>query len=158
MMTYICMPKSLIHGWAMKTYANQPYSSREPVNLFIRELSPTFTPAVSRICWLLDSWNPFDNSIPEVLKLTSLPNTIEHFFLEETGPPHPLTRRIQDKRNPSCKGQSSQDKGQLLPQTVFSHDQSLKDTYGHPVASCEFMAKLLIANESLQKVDQKVKW
>jgi len=46
-----------IHMYAQKidawlryeTYANQPYSTREQINLFIRELSATFASAVSRI-------------------------------------------------------------------------------------------------------------
>jgi hypothetical protein len=33
-----------------ETYANHPYSSREQINLFIRELSATFAPTVSHIC------------------------------------------------------------------------------------------------------------
>jgi hypothetical protein len=153
-MTYICMPKSFDSWLRYEIYANWPYSPREQVNLFLRKLSPLFTPAVSRILRLLDSWNPFDNSTPEVFKLTSLPNTIECFLLEETGTPHPLIRRMQDKRYLHHKGQSSQGKG-LLPQTVTNYDQTLKDiycqycgTHGHTGATCAFMAKLLIVSES----------
>ena len=38
-----------------EAYANQPYSARETVNLFLRELSPHFAPAISRIRWLMDT-------------------------------------------------------------------------------------------------------
>jgi hypothetical protein len=67
-----------------EAYANHPYSAREQVNHFIRELSPTFAPAVDRITRLLDGWNPFNNNIPEALKITALPNTIERYMMEES--------------------------------------------------------------------------
>jgi hypothetical protein len=82
-----------IHLYAQKfdawlrneTYANRPYSPWEQVNHFIRELSSTFNPAVSQIRHLLDTWNPFNTNVLEVLKTTSLPNTIDRFMMEETG-------------------------------------------------------------------------
>jgi hypothetical protein len=64
-----------------ETYANRPYSPREQVNKFINELSPTFAPAISRVRHLLDTWNPYDNTTQEVLKITALPNTIERLWL-----------------------------------------------------------------------------
>jgi hypothetical protein len=54
------------------------------VNHFIRELSSIFAPAVSRIRRLMDTWNPYDNNVPEPLRLTSLPNTIERYMTEES--------------------------------------------------------------------------
>jgi hypothetical protein len=68
-----------------ETYANHPYSPREQINLFIRELSPTFM-LLSAV--FAESWTagtPLTTTLPELLKLTSLPNTIERFLLEETG-------------------------------------------------------------------------
>jgi len=52
-----------VHFYAQKfdswlkyeAYANRPYSARETVNLFLKELSPHFAPAISRIRWLMDT-------------------------------------------------------------------------------------------------------
>jgi hypothetical protein len=82
-----------IHLYAQKfdswlryeSYANQPYSPREQVNLFIKELSTYYAPAISRIRRLMDAWQPFDMSIPEPLRLPVLPNSIEWFMMEESG-------------------------------------------------------------------------
>lgn len=135
-----------IHLYAQKfdawlryeTYANCPYSPREQINLFIRELSPTFTPAVSRIRRLLDSWNPFDNTTPELLKLTSLPNTIERFLFKEMGTSNLCVWRMQDKRTTNRRGYGNTPS--ILPPDITP--QQIKDIYcqycgahGHPRTS-----------------------
>jgi hypothetical protein len=107
----ICAPKSTdcdddIHVYAQRfdawlryeTYAGRPYSPGEQVNKFINELSSSFAPAVSRIRRLLDAWNPFNLTTPEVLRITTLPNTIERFMVEETGSSTPHIRQMVDKR------------------------------------------------------------
>jgi hypothetical protein len=81
-----------------ESYANQPYSLREQVNKFINELSPTFAPAISRVQRLLDAWNPFDVTVPEVLKITALPNTIERFMNEETGQNTIYIHKLHDRK------------------------------------------------------------
>lgn len=100
---HLCTQKFDAWLW-YETYANRPYSPREQINLFIRELSATFAPVVSRIRRLLDSWNVFDNTTPELLKLTSLPSTIERFLMEETGSTGTAThciRWMQDRHHSS---------------------------------------------------------
>jgi hypothetical protein len=138
-----------------ETYANRPFSPREQVNHFIRELSSAFNPAVSRIRRLLDAWNPFDTTVPEVLKITSLPNTIERYMMEETGTSLPQIRRMRDgkfaKRLPA-KLQTDNPKQDIVDKYCNFCGQ-----HGHISMNCEFMAKLLIANESLAKVDTKSK-
>jgi hypothetical protein len=150
-----------IHLYAQKfdawlryeNYANRPYSPREQVNKFITELSPVFAPAVSRVRQLLDAWNPFDLTVPEVLKITALPNTIERFMMEETGQTQCYIRKLQDKRTQRQRfGKTTTDNKELVDK--FCHFCGM---YGHVTTSCEFMAKLLIANESLSKVDPKAK-
>ena len=67
-------------------YTNQSYSPiGEQVNKFINELSSAFALAVSRVQHLLDAWNLFDHTVPKVLKITVLPNTMECSMNEETG-------------------------------------------------------------------------
>lgn len=120
-----------------ETYANRPNSPREQINLFIRRLSTTFTPAVSCIQRLLDNWNPFDNNTPELLKLNSLPNTIERFLLEETGRTS-NTLVITVILPPP----------QIYPETIIYHPRKTCQycgANGHPSTSSEFMAKLLHA-------------
>ncbi len=86
----ICAPKSTdcdddIHVYAQRfdawlryeTYAGRPYSPGEQVIKFINELSSSFAPAVSRIRRLLDAWNPFNLTTPEVLRITTLPNNCD---------------------------------------------------------------------------------
>jgi hypothetical protein len=150
-----------IHLYAQKfdawlqyeNYANRPYSPREQVNKFITELSPVFAPAVSRVRQLLDAWNPFDLTVPEVLKITALPNTIERFMMEETGQTQCYIRKLQDKRTQRQRfGKTTTDSKELVDK--FCHFCGM---HGHVTTSCEFMAKLLIANESLSKVDPKAK-
>jgi hypothetical protein len=137
------------------TYANRPYSPREQVNHFIRELSSTFNPAVSRIRRLLDAWNPFDTTVPEVLKITSLPNTIERYMMEETGTSLPQIRRMRDGKFAKwlpAKLQTDNPKQDIVDKYCNFCGQ-----HGHISTNCDFMAKLLIANESLAKVDTKSK-
>jgi hypothetical protein len=103
----MCPPKSSecgddIHLYAQKfdawlryeSYANRPYSPREQINKFVNELSPVFAPAISRIRRLLDAWNHYDLTVPEVLKITALPNTIERFMNEEAGNSTAYIRKI----------------------------------------------------------------
>jgi len=89
-----------------ETYANRPYSAREQVNHFIRELSPTFAPVVDRIRRLLDAWNPEDTAVPPALKITSLPNTIERYMVEAAGPSTTTAyiRKTQDHRQQKRHG------------------------------------------------------
>jgi hypothetical protein len=152
-----------IHLYAQKfdawlwyeTYANRPYSPREQINLFIRELSPTFAPAVSRIRRLLDGWQPYDKTVPELLKLTSLPTTIERFINEETNTSfsNPTIRRAQDKRYQNNKKPGTQ----IDTRPAVDKYCHYCGAHGHIGTNCDFMAKLLIAHESLMKVDSKTK-
>jgi len=169
----MCPPKSSecgddIHVYAQKfdawiryeTYANRPYSPREQINKFVNELSPTFAPAISRVRRLLDAWNPWDLVVPEVLKITALPNTIERFMHEEAGTGTPYIRAVNDgrKHRPSSKtGKGIQHKVQPPPSDVSDKLCSFCGCRGHEPPQCHFMAKLIIANESLTKVDPKVK-
>jgi hypothetical protein len=132
-----------------EAYANRPYSPREQVNHFIRELSPHFAPAVDRIRRLLDAWNPFDSTVPEALRITSLPNTIERYMMEETGGQPSVIGRMHDKKH--YKGIKS-----TKTETVDKYC-NFCGMYGHITVNCEFMAKLLLATESLSKVDGKTK-
>jgi hypothetical protein len=107
---------------------------------------------VDRIC-LLDSWNHFDSAVPEALKITSLPNTIERYMLEETGKSSSCIRRMNDK-----------DRNQKRTQHHKKEREPITDKYchfcgahGHITVNCEFMAKLLTAMEQMKKVDQKSK-
>jgi hypothetical protein len=146
-----------IDSWLRyETYANRPYSPREQVNLFIRELSSTFAPAVSQIWRLLDTWNPFDNIVPEPLKITSLPNTIEHYMMEEAGISPSHIRQINAKRH-----RRQTDKQGRMPdgpkKEVIDKFCNFCGMHGHISTNCDFMAKLLNANDSLNKVDGKLK-
>lgn len=94
------------------------------MNHFIRELSPTFAPAVDRIRRLLDGWNPFDNNIPEALKITSLPNTIKRNMMEETGKLPPCIRRMHDRNE---RDNTSRNK-KPIPK---KKDADIVDKYSH---------------------------
>jgi hypothetical protein len=152
-----------IHLYAQKfeawlryeTYANRPYSPREQINLFIRELSPTFAPAVSRIRGLLDGWQPYDKTVPELLKLTSLPTTIEWFLNEETHTSfsNPTIRCAHNKRHQHNKKPGTQIDTRLAVDKYCHYCGA----HGHIGINCDFMAKLLIAQESLMKADSKAK-
>jgi hypothetical protein len=151
----------------MKTYANFLYSTREQVNCFIRELSPTFAPEVSRIRRLLDTWQPYDTNTPNALQLKQLPNTIECYMMEETGN-NIWVRRIRDKhRNSPRENRDRRDgrDGKGKDKDKTSRDsQSLQDVccslcggHGHLDTQCNFSAKLLKTQESLKAIDQKRK-
>jgi len=150
-----------------ETYANCLYSTREQVNCFIRELSPTFAPAVSRIRCLLDTWQPYDTNTPNALQLKQLPNTIECYMMEETGN-NIWVRCIRDKhRNSPHENRDRRDgrDGKDKDKCKTSRDsRSLQDVYcslcgghGHPDTQCDFSAKLLKTQESLKAIDQKRK-
>jgi hypothetical protein len=146
MRIFTCMPRNLMHG----CYANRLYSPREQVNKFINELSPVFSPAVSRVRRLLDAWNPFDLTVPEVLKVTALPNTIERFMTEETGQSY--IRKLQDKRTSRQRNSKPNNDKELVDKYC-----SFCGMHGHITTNCEFMAKLLQASEMLCKIDAKAK-
>jgi hypothetical protein len=150
-----------------ETYANCLYSTREQVNCFIRELSPTFAPEVSRIRRLLDTWQPYDANTPNALQLKQLPNTIECYMMEETGN-NIWVRCIRDKhRNSPHENRDRRDgrDGKDKDKCKTSRDsRSLQDVYcslcgghGHPDTQCDFSAKLLKTQESLKAIDQKRK-
>ncbi len=162
----MCPPKSSecgddIHLYAQKfdawlryeSYANRPYSPREQINKFVNELSPVFAPAISRIRRLLDAWNHYDLTVPEVLKITALPNTIERFMNEEAGNSTAYIRKIHDAKKPRPKVP----KTQIQPAPVDDRYCHFCGCRGHEPSQCNLMAKLLIASESLAKVDPKVK-
>ncbi len=139
-----------------ENYANRPYSPREQVNKFISELSPVFAPAVSRVRRLLDAWNPFDVIAPEVLKITNLPNTIERFMTEEMGQGQSYIRAIHPNKAKSPH--------RSWKPTTNETRQDGQEKYcyfcgadGHEPPECRFMAKLVKAQESLNKVDSKTK-
>jgi len=104
-----------------ETYANRPYSAREQINKFVNELSPAFAPAISRVRRLLDAWNHYDLTVPEVLKITALPNTIERFMNEEAGTNNAYIRKIHDTRKPRQK----QPKVQPQPPPIDDNKQIL---------------------------------
>jgi len=91
-----------IHLYAQKfdawlqheTYTNCPNSPREQVYKYISELSPTFVPAIRHDQRLLDAWNPFDITVPEVLKITALPNMIERLMHEEVHNNSPILQKV----------------------------------------------------------------
>jgi hypothetical protein len=115
-----------------ETYANHLYSTREQVNCFIRELSPTFAPAVSRIRRLLDTWQPYDTNTPNALQLKQLPNTIECYMMEETGN-NIWVRRIRDKHRNSPRGnrdrRDGRDRKDKDKDKTSRDSQSLQDVY-----------------------------
>jgi len=155
-----------IHLYAQKfdawlryeNYANRPYSPREQVNKFISELSPHFAPAISRVRRLLDAWNPFDITVPEVLKIAALPNTIERFMNEEVGSNSMHIRKITvDRRNRT--GQKTLKNSQKDTNTKDGKDEYCEycGDFGHPTNACLFIAKLMNINEKLDKVDSKTR-
>ena len=128
------------------------------MNKFINELSPTFAPAISRVRRLLDTWNPYDNTTPEVLKITALPNTIERFMAEELGQQGSHIRKIntpnRNKMRPPPQQKSDVAVEQADSMDVYCH---FCGEYGHPPTKCHFMAKLMKASASSDKVDSKTK-
>jgi hypothetical protein len=106
---------------------------------------------VDRIRRLLDAWNPFDNIVPEALKITSLPNTIECYMMEETGTHTSVVCCMHDKR------QSRGPKPMKMDSGIVDKYCHFCGMYGHTTSHCEFMAKLMLAMESLAKVDRKTK-
>jgi hypothetical protein len=152
-----------IHLYAQKfdswlryeSYANRPYSPREQVNLFIRELSTTFSPAVSRVRRLMDAWQPFDTNVPELLRLSTLPNTIERFLTEETGS-LPYIRQLKDKRRTATRTRDHESKDKDS-RPVVDKICSFCGTHGHVKHNCDFMAKFLTATDATTKVDAKSK-
>lgn len=145
-----------IHLYAQKfdawlryeSYANQPYSPREQVNKFINKLSHNFAPVISCVHRLLDAWNPFDITVPEVQKLTALPNTIECFMNKETGQSHAYIHKLHDRKQGNI-GNWSQHHSDTPHSELTDKYCIFCGQYGHTTTSCAFMAKLIIASEFL---------
>jgi len=154
-----------IHLYAQKfdswlkyeAYANRPYSARETVNLFLRELSPHFAPAVSRIRRLMDTWNQYDPHVPEPLRITSLPVTIERYMNEETNTPY--IRRMHHPASPHKGGRlvgPAEDKNR---DARPSQDKTCRlcGGYGHDDEHCDFTAKWMNVQDASKKVDARLK-
>jgi len=182
--TFLLPPKSTecnedVHLYAQKfdgwlkyeAYANRPYSVRETVNLFLRELSPHFAPAVSRVRRLMDTWNQYDPNVPEPLKIDALPVTIERFLNEETNTNSPWIRRLHHNASPRKSGR--QPPGRQQPgrphnptddKTREKDPRVAKDcicrlcgSFGHDDNHCDFMAKWINASDAAKTVDAKLK-
>jgi hypothetical protein len=145
-----------------EAFANMPYSARETVNLFLRELSPHFAPAISRVRRLMDTWNQYDPSVPEPLRITSLPVTIERFLNEETNTTTtPWIRRMHSNPSPRKGGRPTHvpDDKSRDKDTRQAKDRTCRlcGGYGHEDAHCDFMAKWINAQDALKTVDAKLK-
>jgi len=163
-----------IHLYAQKfdswlkyeAYANRPYSARETVNLFLRELSPHFALAISRIRRLMDTWNQYDPHVPEPLKITSLPATIERFLNEETSST-PWVRRLHHHSSATSPKKGQRHQPTSDDKTTRSKDKdtrSAKDKicrlcggYGHDDPNCDFMARWMNASDAAKSVDARTR-
>jgi hypothetical protein len=137
-----------------EAYANRPYSSRETVNHFIRGLSQHFAPAVNRIRRLMDTWNPYDTNVPEPLRITTLPNMVDRFMIEECGNALHIRRIQNPKQDHRDKDMKDKTRESDTRQTVDIYWQFC-GAHGHPSTNCDFMDKWITAHESLKKVDAK---
>lgn len=94
------------------------------------------------ICQLLDAWNPFDNNVPEALRIITLPNTIECYMMEEKAHHMACIRPMQDKHNnrktPGLELNNQPRKEVVDKFCIFC------GTFGHITTNCELMAQLLI--------------
>ncbi len=136
------------------------------MNLFLRELSPHFAPAISRIRRLMDTWNPYDLHVPEPLKITSLPVTIERFLNEETSTPwirrlHHHSCAASPKRGQRHHRQGTDD-GATRPKDKDT--RPIKDKicrlcggYGHDDSKCDFTAQWINVSDAAKSVDAKTK-
>lgn len=110
---------------------------------------------MDRIRRLLDAWNPFNANVPEALRITTLPNTTERYMKEERGQSMSHIRRMQERK--STRKVPTSDFNKQYRREVVDKYCNFCGAFGHITTNHEFMAKLLIANESLSKVDSKVK-
>lgn len=104
---------------------------------------------------MLDTWNPFDTNVPEELQITSLPNTIDHFMMEETGHKMPQIRQMRDKK--FIKYHAEKQNIDNIKRNIADKYCDFCGQHGHISTNCDFMAKFIIATVSLNKVDVKVK-
>lgn len=84
-----------------------------------------------------------------------MPNTIEHYMMEEQGQHMAYIWQMQDKRN--NRKTSGPELNKHPRKEMVDKFCNFCGTFGHTTTNCKFMAKLLIANESITKVDGKVK-
>jgi len=61
------------------------YNEREQVTIFIRGLDARYDKAIQRVRQLLDVGKKTDSTVPEPLKLTALPTSIERYLSEANG-------------------------------------------------------------------------
>ncbi len=85
--------------------------------------------------------------MPEVLKIASLPNTVECFMMEEKGTTLPQCSQMFVNHSTE---KPHTDNSKIKQCRFFGQ-------HGHISRNCDFMAKLIITPESQNKVDIKVK-
>jgi hypothetical protein len=140
-------------------FAGRIYKPREQLNKFLLGLDPSYQPAISRIRRQMDNWSASDDTIPDVLTLSNLPNLIEKYLDEEGG--HPVINRL-DRRNdrrPRGDGGVSRD---LLKQDEDARSYvdtkcNFCQTYGHLKHNCDRMALWLHLKDASKQVDDKMR-
>ncbi|MFN9980085.1 MAG: hypothetical protein ACK53Y_09240, partial [bacterium] len=65
--------------------AGQYYSEQDQVNLFLDGLDPIWENCVTRAKSLMENTKINDKSVPEILQLEKIPDTMERFYRQETG-------------------------------------------------------------------------
>jgi hypothetical protein len=99
-------------------FAGRDYSPREQLNIFLRGLDSANSPAVTRIRHIMDTWSTTDPITPDVLEITTLPNTIEKFMEEDGGKAH--IRALNKPRTPGNDQRSKFSDRQFRPQILQS--------------------------------------
>jgi hypothetical protein len=81
----------------------------------------------------MDTWNAYDTTVSEPLRITTLPNTVEQFMAEESGITTPIMRRMGHTRKGIDKDNREKTLHNVL--TPFVHSVDNMVTQAHNVTS-----------------------
>lgn len=143
-------------------FAGRQYKPREQLNMFLRGLDPSYAPAVRRSRHIMDTWGPNDTKVPDILELSTLPNTIEKYMEEDGGVPVIRTMRNRNvgNRNSATRhprlNTSNSDGKKPESRNFFDVRCDLCNMFGHVKYDCDRMATYLTLKDNEKKVDDKL--
>jgi len=161
---YAIKVQSYLNGEAI---AGRNYTQKEQAGLFLNGLSAQYRPAIRKARLMLDMHGPTNHSVPDVLKLSALPSTIERWHEEETGQSivrvayksdretNTTDRRNKNNGTHGPRYQPQDNRQRNVPTT----DQkcSVCGAYGHNKTQCHPFAKYLLCKQADSRTDDAAK-
>jgi hypothetical protein len=142
--------------------AGQYYSEKEQVNLFLDGLDPIWENCVTRAKSLMENTKINDKSVPEILQLEKIPDTMERFYRQETGK-KPTIRamtgnaKLADKRGTQNARGSFNKTTNAKQVNLVDKPCNICHAWSHLKSHCGGFARFLLFQDAASKCDDVFK-